>query len=90
MPRKCMETIKSGYTNPTNKHPPLSLKNLTGTFIVLLVGFSISFLAFLCEQIVSIPERQRRRRNKLTQVPMQVTKGSPDSVMEEMNDRATE
>ncbi|EFX82331.1 hypothetical protein DAPPUDRAFT_101737 [Daphnia pulex] len=86
MPRQCMETIKSGYTTPTNKHTPLSLKNLTGAFIVLLVGFTLSLLAFLCEQIVSIPERHRRRRNKLQQVPQQVTEGSPNTADEEENE----
>jgi hypothetical protein len=68
MPRQCKETFKSGYTTPTNKHTPLSLKNLTGTFIVLLVGLTLSLLAFLSEQIVSFPERHRRQRNKLQQV----------------------
>jgi hypothetical protein len=33
---------------------PLSLKNLTGAFLVLLVGMSLSILAFLGEKIVSI------------------------------------
>jgi len=75
MPRQCMENIKSGYTTPTNKHPPLSLKNLTGAFIVLLVGFSLSLLAFLCEKITSIPERHRRRRNDLQEVQQNVTGG---------------
>ncbi|XP_046449165.1 ionotropic receptor 93a-like [Daphnia pulex] len=86
MPRQCMETIKSGYTTPTNKHTHLSLKNLTGAFIVLLVGFFLSLLAFLCEQIVSIPERHRRRRSKLQQMPQQVTKGSPNTADEEENE----
>lgn len=86
MPRQCMETIKSGYTTPTNKHTPLSLKNLTGAFIVLLVGFTLSLLAFLCEQVVSIPERHRRRHNKLQQMPQQVTEGSPNTADEEENE----
>ena len=62
MPRQCKGKIKSGYTPPdNNRHPPLSLKNLTGAFIVLLVGLSISFLAYLCEKIVFVSDRHRRQ-----------------------------
>jgi hypothetical protein len=39
MPRQCQGKIKSGYNTPNNqKHSPLELKNLTGAFIVLLIG----------------------------------------------------
>ncbi|XP_046448237.1 uncharacterized protein LOC124197028 isoform X2 [Daphnia pulex] len=62
MPRKCMANIKYGYNTET-KPSPLTLKNLTGAFIVLLIGSSLSFLAFLCEKILSMPKR--RRINKL-------------------------
>jgi hypothetical protein len=68
MPPQCMGNIKSSYKTTTKKHPPLSLKNLTGAFIILLVGFSFSLLVFLCEQITSFPERHRRRRS-LTKTP---------------------
>lgn len=69
MPGKCMGNIRNAHTTETSatlkqkNHPPsLSLKNLTGAFVVLLVGFSISFLAFLCEQIVAKTGRNNRRR----------------------------
>jgi len=45
----------------SKKSPALTLKNLTGAFVVLLLGFSLSLLAFLCEKIVSMPSRNRRR-----------------------------
>lgn len=69
-PGQCMGNIRNAHATETSttlkqkNHPPsLSLKNLTGAFVaVLLVGFSISFLmAFLCEQIVAMPGRNRRR-----------------------------
>ena len=61
MPRQCQGKIRSGYKSPDNKkHPPLSLKNLTGAFIVLSIGFSLSILAFLVEQIISMSKRHRR------------------------------
>ncbi|KAI9563542.1 hypothetical protein GHT06_011005 [Daphnia sinensis] len=61
MPVQCTENFKPSrlQSSRTQKHPPLSLKNLTGAFLVLLVGISLAFLAFLCEQIISMPGRQR-------------------------------
>ncbi len=48
-----------------NKQPPaLSLKNLTGAFIILVFGLSISLLTFLGEQIISMPRRHRQRRER--------------------------
>ena len=44
-----------------DKKPALTLRNLTGAFIVLLFGFSLSFLVFLCEQLISLPNRHIRR-----------------------------
>lgn len=64
MPRKCISNVKSGYAIPKNKHPPLSLKNLTGAFLVLSVGLSLSLLAFLCEQVFSMDKRHRRRNGR--------------------------
>ncbi|XP_046641263.1 ionotropic receptor 93a-like [Daphnia pulicaria] len=61
MPRKCMANVKKGDKKKETEHLPISLKNLTGAFVVLLVGLSISFLAFLVEQIASIAERNVRR-----------------------------
>ncbi|EFX82128.1 hypothetical protein DAPPUDRAFT_241227 [Daphnia pulex] len=64
MPRKCMANIKYGYNTET-KPSPLTLKNLTGAFVVLLIGSSLSLLTFLCEKILSMRKRHRRRINKL-------------------------
>nr|CAH0101813.1 unnamed protein product [Daphnia galeata] len=62
MPRQCQGKIQRGYKSPeNNQHPPLSLKNLTGAFIILSIGFSLSILAFLVEQIISMSKRHRRQ-----------------------------
>ncbi|EFX82354.1 hypothetical protein DAPPUDRAFT_241432 [Daphnia pulex] len=70
MPPQCNGKPPIGNKTP-NKNSSLSLKNLTGAFIVIGVGLGLSFLAFLGENIVAIPNRQRSRtnRNKLQQVP---------------------
>ncbi len=70
IPPQCQGNIKS-FNPPDSKalkmkdHPPaLTLKNLTGAFIVLLLGFSLSFLAFLFEKIISHRNHQSRRSKK--------------------------
>ena len=55
MPHKCIENIKE----TKDKNQPLSLKNLTGAFIVLAAGLSLSFLAFIHEQIMASLVRRR-------------------------------
>jgi hypothetical protein len=64
LPIKCMGNIQSGRkpqdgktkTLRTKNQPPaLSLKNFTGAFVILLFGFSLSILAFLCEQVIEWP-----------------------------------
>lgn len=72
MPLQCLPNFKSVYSKPIsqkmkmkNKQPPaLSLKNLTGAFIILVFGLSISLLTFLGEQIISMPRRHRQRRER--------------------------
>ncbi|XP_057376733.2 glutamate receptor ionotropic, delta-1-like isoform X2 [Daphnia carinata] len=66
MPGQCMENIKgSGLKSPGGrKHPSLSFKNLSGAFLLFLVGVSLAVLAFLCEQIISMPRSQRLCRRK--------------------------
>jgi hypothetical protein len=49
MPPQCDGKPKNSEKG--NKLTPLSLNNLTGAFIVLLVGLSLSLLTFLCEKI---------------------------------------
>jgi hypothetical protein len=64
MPLQCLKNIGKGSNMlklKSKKPPALTLKNLTGAFVILLLGFSLSLLAFLCEKIVSMPSRNRRR-----------------------------
>jgi ionotropic glutamate receptor len=51
IPRQCMANTRIG-NKPDSKHSAISLKNLTGPFVILSIGFSLSFLAFLCELII--------------------------------------
>lgn len=70
MPPQCQQYIKTAKTldrktlKTKDESPALTLKNLTGAFIVLLLGFSFSFLTFFCELIISIPNRHSRRLQK--------------------------
>jgi hypothetical protein len=61
MPPQCTGDIKSGNRKSKNKNSSLSIKNLTGPFLVFAVGLSLSFVAFILEQSLSIPERKLRR-----------------------------
>jgi hypothetical protein len=87
MPLQCLSNFQSVYKPASKKKkklkmknhlPVLSLKNLTGAFIVLVFGFSVSLLAFLGEQIVSMPERLRQRlerpRNKIVAKSNEIAK----------------
>ena len=56
MPPQC--DGKPQNVNKKDKVMPISLKKVTGAFLVLLGGMSLSILAFLGEKIVSF--RQRR------------------------------
>jgi lipopolysaccharide export LptBFGC system permease protein LptF len=70
MPPQCTGDIKSGNRKSKNRNSSLSLKNLTGPFLVLAIGVSLSLMAFIFENIISIPEsHRRRRRRKLQQEP---------------------
>jgi ionotropic glutamate receptor len=59
--QKCL-TEKDKITKKVSRKesPRLSLKNLTGAFVVLLIGYLVSFVAFLAENIMSYG---RNRRN---------------------------
>jgi hypothetical protein len=61
MSPQCTGNVQSGKQMPKNKLAPLSLKNLTGAFLVIAVGFGLSLLAFLCEKIISMPDRHSIR-----------------------------
>ncbi|XP_046449181.1 ionotropic receptor 93a-like [Daphnia pulex] len=60
MPPQCNGKPPNG--NKTKKLSPLSLKNLTGAFLVLLVGLSLSILVFLIEKINSVSKCRRSRK----------------------------
>lgn len=66
MPGQCIENFKrGGFKSPrSRKYPSLWFKNLSGAFLLFLVGTSLSVLAFLCEHIISMTGRLRLcRRN---------------------------
>nr|CAH0104494.1 unnamed protein product [Daphnia galeata] len=53
--------IRKQKSPPGNGKPSrLSLKNLTGAFVILIFGMSLSFLVFLCEKIISMMSKNRR------------------------------
>ena len=70
MPPQCQENIKSykpidsKALKTKDKFPALTFKNLTGAFIIILFGLSLSFLNFLCKLIISISNRHTRRIQK--------------------------
>ncbi len=67
MPPQCNGKPPNG--NKTKKLSPLSLKNLTGAFLVLLVGLSLSILAFLVEKVIYVRQRHHSHTSsKLQQV----------------------
>ena len=50
--RQCLDEADKITKTAAQKEPPrLSLKNLTGAFVVLLIGYVVSFLVFLVENI---------------------------------------
>jgi hypothetical protein len=68
MPPQCTGDIKSGHRK-SEKNSSLSLKNLTGPFLIIAVGWSLSLLAFLVEQIISIKNRNQVQRFQLQPHP---------------------
>ncbi|EFX82216.1 hypothetical protein DAPPUDRAFT_316861 [Daphnia pulex] len=60
MPPQCTGKPQIENKATGNKLTRLNMKNLTGAFIVLLVGLSLSLLAFLCEIIISKLGQRRR------------------------------
>jgi ionotropic glutamate receptor len=76
MPRQCKANVKKGDKKRETKHMPISLKNLTGAFLVLSVGLSISFLAFLVEQIISMIVK--RNVGNVAEIPLDNNSNSQD------------
>jgi hypothetical protein len=67
MQPQCNGEPRTGVKSPGNNPSRLSLKNLTGAFLVLLVGLGLSFMVFLFEQIVAILS-ERHRVKTLTEL----------------------
>jgi ionotropic glutamate receptor len=66
-----MANVKKGDKKPETKQTAISaisLKNLTGAFLVLLIGCSVSVLAFLVEQIASMVERNVNNRKTFHEI----------------------
>jgi hypothetical protein len=59
MPPQCTGDIQSGNRKSKNRNSSLSLKNLTGPFLVFAVGLSLSLVAFILEHILSAQERNQ-------------------------------
>nr|CAH0101820.1 unnamed protein product [Daphnia galeata] len=71
MPPKCLANTKGRNQKHQTKPSAISLKNLTGAFVVLLTGFSLSVLAFLFElnnlhtlksKLADVISKKERRR----------------------------
>jgi ionotropic glutamate receptor len=67
MPPQCDGKPQNGKGKNKKKLSPLSLKNLTGAFIVLLVGLTFSLFVFLGEHIVALSTRHRSFRTTKSQ-----------------------
>lgn len=48
-PYQCLD---KKVTKKSSSHPRLSLKNLTGAFVVLLAGYATSLIVFIIEHLV--------------------------------------
>ena len=94
MPLQCLPNFKSVYSKPIsqkmkmkNKQPPaLSLKNLTGAFIILVFGLNISLLTFLREQIISMPRRHRQRRERARILSTKSSEETEERIVKEETD----
>ena len=65
LPIKCRPIFEtnSKKSKKTDKLTPLSLKNLTGAFLVLLVGMLLSLFSFLCEKISVVFKPNTKQRS---------------------------
>jgi hypothetical protein len=94
MPLQCLPNFQSVYSQPIsqkmkmkNKQPPaLSLKNLTGAFIILVFGLSISLLTFLGEQMISMPRRHLQRRERARILSTKSSEETEERIVKEETD----
>ena len=64
----CMENMRKDNirSSESNKPPSLTLKNLTGAFIILFVGIGLSLCAFIYEHISSTFFGRRDEKPRVT------------------------
>lgn len=83
MPPQCQQNIKTALDRKTlkmkDKPPALTLKNLTGAFLVLLFGLGFSFLAFICELIISISNSHIHRLQKAASNSVNTAENTQDN-----------
>ena len=51
IPPKCVENTKRVHKQQRVQNPRLSVKNLTGAFVILVIGYVFALLAFIGEKI---------------------------------------
>ena len=84
LPPQCKANIRKQSKKTGTKHVALSLKNLTGAFVVLLIGFSLSFLVFLVERITSMVERINKVVKRSAQISDDPALSINDSVSDDI------
>ena len=65
IPPQCLANTKGARQKkePDNNKSRLSLKNLTGAFIVLLVGYALALLAYIFERIAhEMANKSKKKR----------------------------
>lgn len=83
MQPQCNGEPPTGVKSPGNNRSRLSLKNLTGAFLVLLVGLGLSFMAFLFEQIVAILSERHRVKTLTELAQVEPGKTQEESITKE-------
>ena len=65
MPRQCAANLKGKAEKESEYHElrRLSLKNLTGAFVVLSIGIGLSLLAFVNEHIFHLKLKRNNQRS---------------------------
>ena len=58
--RPAFSHCQAGRGKTPKNSPALSLKNLTGAFVVLLIGTSLSLLSFIHERITCMANRHHK------------------------------
>lgn len=56
-PRECQLSTKKSGNSPTRR---LSLKDLTGAFVILIIGCTVSIIVFIGEKIMFHKEKTKK------------------------------